>query len=124
MRNKGFTLIELIVVIAILAILMVIALPNFIGIRDSARQSAHEANIKILTDSATVFVLENPSTPAIWAPFAGQEADPDIEITDTNIHDSWNHYISGKWPTNPMKTGSYVVEITESGRITVSPEVE
>ena len=121
MRNKGFTLIELIVVIAILAILMVIALPNFIGMRDSARQSAHEANIKILTDSATVFVLQHPSTPVIWAPFPNQEADPDIEITETNLHDSWNHYIA-KWPTNPMNTGRYTVEIDETGKITVSPQ--
>lgn len=124
MRNKGFTLIELLVVIAILAILMVIALPNFIGIRDSARQSAHEANIKILTDSATVFVLQNPSVSTIWAPFPNQEADPDIEITETNQHDSWNRYFTGKWPANPTKTGSYVVEISESGKITVSPGVE
>ena len=123
-KRNGFTLTELIVTIAILAILMVIALPNFIGFRDSARERAHEANIKILHDSATVFVLENPSTPVIWAPFEGQEADPDIEITETNQHDSWNHYISGKWPENPMKTGSYVVEISETGKITVSPGVE
>jgi type IV pilus assembly protein PilA len=123
MRNKGFTLIELLVVIAILAILMVIALPNFIGMRDSARERAHEANIKILHDSATAFVLENPSTPVIWAPFENQEADPDIEITDTNMHDSWQKLIS-KWPANPMKTGSYVVEISETGKITVSPGVE
>lgn len=122
-KRNGFTLTELIVTIAILAILMVIALPNFIGFRDTARQSAHEANIKILHDSATVFVLQHPSTPVIWAPFPNQEADPDIEITETNQHDSWNHYIA-KWPENPLKTGSYVVEITESGKIIVSPGVE
>lgn len=122
-KRNGFTLTELIVTIAILAILMVIALPNFIGFRDSARERAHEANIKILHDSATVFVLQNPSVSTIWAPFEGQEADPDIEITETNLHDSWNHYIA-KWPENPLKTGSYVVEISESGKITVSPGVE
>lgn len=122
--RKGFTLTELIVTIAIIAILMVIALPNYISMRDSARQSAHEANLKILTDSATIFVLENPSVSTIWAPFEGQEANPDIEITDTNQHDGWQKYVAGKWPANPLKTGSYVVEITESGKITVSPGVE
>ena len=31
--NKGFTLVELIIVIAILAIIMLIAIPNFSGIQ-------------------------------------------------------------------------------------------
>ena len=86
MRNKGFTLIELLVVIAILAILMVIALPNFIGIRDSARQSARKhQKLQI-----HIFVLQNPSDNI---PFPNQ--DPDIEITETNQHDSWNRYFTG-----------------------------
>jgi type IV pilus assembly protein PilA len=120
--SKGFTLIELIVVIAILLIIMAIAVPAYISHRDSARVAAHESNIKILQDAATVFVLENPSVSTIWAPFEGQEADPELEITETNQHDSWNRYVANRWPVNPLKTGAYVVEITEAGKITVSPQ--
>jgi MSHA pilin protein MshA len=39
-RNKGFTLIELITVIAILGALAVIALPRFINLQDEARDAA------------------------------------------------------------------------------------
>lgn len=39
MRKKGFTLIELVVVIVILGILAVIALPKFMKIQDEAKQS-------------------------------------------------------------------------------------
>ena len=38
--EKGFSLIELVVVIAVLAVLIVIALPNFQGVTDDAAASA------------------------------------------------------------------------------------
>jgi MSHA pilin protein MshA len=40
MRNRGFTLIEIIVIIVILGILTVIALPKFINLQDDANQVA------------------------------------------------------------------------------------
>ena len=41
--EKGFSLIELVVVIAVLAVLIVIALPNFQGVTDDAAASAGTA---------------------------------------------------------------------------------
>ena len=45
-RKKGFTLIELIIVIAIIAILATIAIPNFLAIQRKARVKADIATGK------------------------------------------------------------------------------
>lgn len=44
-NNKGFTLVELIVVIAILGVLMAVLVPQYIQYVDKSRQSADEAAI-------------------------------------------------------------------------------
>ena len=46
LNNKGFTLMELIIVIAIIAVLMLILVPTMGGFVDSARDEANLANAK------------------------------------------------------------------------------
>ncbi len=67
-RQKGFTLVELIVVIAILGILAAIAVPKFIGTLDNARQRTHEANVKTLKSAAALYLADdkNAGNDAVW----------------------------------------------------------
>ena len=57
-RKKGFTLIELIIVIAIIAILAAIAIPNFLAIQRKARVKADIATAKNIYDATATMITE------------------------------------------------------------------
>jgi type IV pilus assembly protein PilA len=59
-REEGFTLIELMVVVLIIAILLAIAIPTFLGARNTANARAAQSNIRnALTAEQTYFTNNN-----------------------------------------------------------------
>ncbi|CAM3777236.1 prepilin-type N-terminal cleavage/methylation domain-containing protein [Clostridium perfringens] len=61
-KKKGFTLIELIIVIAIIAILAAIAIPNFLAIQRKARVKADIASAKTIYDATSALIAEGKIT--------------------------------------------------------------
>lgn len=62
--EKGFTLIELIVVIAILGILAAIAVPRVTGSLNTAKENANNANLQIVQEAVERYNAENGSYPS------------------------------------------------------------
>nr|AFX67138.1 pilin [Myxococcus sp. 124B01]AFX67139.1 pilin [Myxococcus sp. 106B05]AFX67146.1 pilin [Myxococcus sp. 004-93]AFX67147.1 pilin [Myxococcus sp. 004-94]AFX67148.1 pilin [Myxococcus sp. 004-95] len=57
-RNRGFTLIELMIVVAIIGILAAIAIPNFIKFQARSKQSEAKTNLKALFTAQKSFFSE------------------------------------------------------------------
>lgn len=58
MNNKGFTLMELIIVVAILAILIALIAPNLVGFLDSATKTSRDANAKTAYTVASAWATQ------------------------------------------------------------------
>ncbi len=62
--KKGFTLVEIMIVVAIIAILAAVAIPNFIKYRNDSRKAACIGNMKEIQTAAESYLTQNPSTTA------------------------------------------------------------
>ena len=58
-KDQGFTLIELMIVVAIIGILAAIAIPNFMTYQAKARQSEAKVNLGGMFTTATSYFAEN-----------------------------------------------------------------
>lgn len=96
MSNKGFTLIELIVVMAIIAILVLLAAPKFLGYTKEANVTAMEQDTKVLADAAEIYHVENQYWPVI------EDADPiNVGVGSVDI----------VYPIDENKLNSYIKNI-------------
>ena len=59
MRRKGFTLVEIMIVVAIIGLLAAIAIPNFVKARDTAQKNACIANLKQIQGAIQVWAIDN-----------------------------------------------------------------
>lgn len=89
LNSKGFTLLELLAVLVILAALATIAIPMFTNKGDIARASAHKENLRVIADAAQRYEWDKGAV------------DPTTAGADTyfDLIDDANH---------PLITGGYL----------------
>ncbi len=77
LSRRGFTLVEVMIVVAIIALLAAIAIPNVLRGRTTANESAAVANMRALMAGVEMFRAVNNVYPAAWQADMYTTPDPD-----------------------------------------------
>ena len=113
-KRKGFTLVELMVVVVIIGVLVAIAIPIYNTVTARAAAGAHEANVRILRGAGSMYWADNP------------DAGAQTGLGETDL----GEYVDD-WPTVPSglaadheaaNWGGYAVDIDTNGNVTVTDE--
>ncbi|HEC10679.1 MAG TPA: type II secretion system protein [Acidimicrobiales bacterium] len=84
--EDGFSLIELMVVVLIIAILLAVAVPSFLGARSRALDRATQANVRLSLTSALALQADDGFFPTAAAmPAAMSTAEPSMSYVASNV---------------------------------------
>ncbi len=100
-KNKGFTLVELLIVVAILGVLSAVVLPNVIGLADEGQIEAAKAELVTVQTAMDTMMAKNHIT----------------TVTATGASSNMSSFPAGNglYPTylrTPLTNGTYSCDVT------------
>ncbi len=81
-RDEGFTLIELMVVVMIIAVLIAIAIPSFLGFRKSAQDRSAQSELRNVLLAEKAYWLDNGDYTETGGDITAFEPNANIHATD------------------------------------------
>ena len=113
MLKKGFTLVELMIVVAIIGILAAIAIPNFVEMQYRAKRAEIPSNVKAIKETEMAYDAEYNS-------FVTAAAHP--STTANKVPRDWGNgntdFQKLGWPPDGKVRGTYSVATTAAGSST------
>lgn len=117
-NTKGFTLMEMLIVVAIIAILIAIAIPTFTTQLEKAREAADIANIRSKYSEAMVKYLDGATKGDDKTPDTSAETPPMTQTKEGWDHVDWPEYLGDEDDCKPTKGDTVTVTVDEDGTAT------
>lgn len=107
-RRSGFTLLEVLLVVAILVAIAAIAVPNLIGVQESAKVSEAKLNVRQLYDGTKQFMILHQRFPTreegLQVLSVSVNGKPVI-MESVNLTDPWGVPYNYQYPGSKNNTG-------------------
>lgn len=114
MRSRGFTLVEIMVVVVILGILASLIVPRVLGRTDEARAVAAKQDVAAVMQALKLYRLDNGRYPTTDQGLQALLAKPQAQPVPTN----WKQYLD-KLPKDPWGNGYHYLNPGVRGEIDV-----
>jgi len=112
MKNKkGFTLVEIMIVVVIIGLLAAMAIPAFNKVRQSSRESAITNNLRQLANAADQYMLQNGVTQAAYSDIVGTETDKYVKSIKTVAGENYSSLTIGQDDTQ-ISVSSGAITVT------------
>lgn len=114
-KQEGFTLVELTIVVVILGILAGIGVQQYVNVQTRAKGAAHNANLRIISSAANMYVMLEGSAPGSIADLANKGYLQEVPVNPFGEDEDSNVDWVGPYRvdvTGPDSDGKYVITVT------------
>ncbi len=117
-NNKGFTLAELLIVVAIIAVLVAIAIPVFTSQLEKSRESTDMANVRSAYATVVTQLLEDGSGHSATVP--AQQKQVGWQTSGGGNLELMSEGGASNYSYSAKASGDYTVSVDTSGNVTVN----